>query len=201
MHWWQEQRARLLVKRDVAPRAAAAGHKTDAFAVRDPGFAKQWHLHDSAMSINVQPVWDSGHFGKGVLVTIVDDGLQFIHPDLAANWRADASYDFNDDDPDVTPDPRIDDHGTSAAGACCGVNVSASARRAPRALERAARARVTSAFASAEHGDCTLVARELLRRRRCAASASDDSHCVSSASAAEFQKPKPQTTCRFLRFA
>ena len=77
------------------------------------------------MSINVQPAWDGGILGKGVLVTIVDDGLQFVHPDLAANFRADASYDFNDDDPDVTPLNTIDDHGTSAAGACCGVNVCA----------------------------------------------------------------------------
>jgi kexin len=45
------------------------------------------------------------------------------HPDLAANFNAAGSYDFNDDDPDVTPHPSMDDHGTSAAGACCGVNV------------------------------------------------------------------------------
>ena len=123
VHWWQTQVARQLVKRDVAPRAVDA-HAAEAFVPRDPAYGRQWHLHDSAMSINVQPVWLTGNLGKGVLVTIVDDGLQFIHPDLAANWRADASYDFNDDDPDVTPDPRIDDHGTSAAGACCGVHVS-----------------------------------------------------------------------------
>jgi subtilisin family serine protease len=128
VEWWQEQRARQLVKRDVVvePQHQHIHHHVkdkEAYVVEDPGFPRQWHLHGSPMSVNVQPVWDSGIFGKGVLVSIIDDGLEYDHPDLAANWRADASYDFNDDDPDVIPNPTIDDHGTSAAGACCGVNV------------------------------------------------------------------------------
>ena len=69
---------------------------------------RQWHLHDARMSINVQPVWDgcaprrrrragrrrrsrSGVLGKGVLVTIVDDGLQVARARArarrAARWR------------------------------------------------------------------------------------------------------------------
>lgn len=132
VEWWEEQRARRLVKRDIPLRSNVdvdddnerrRSKDKETYAVNDPGFARQWHLHGAPMSVNVQPVWDSGILGKGVLVSIIDDGLQFDHPDLAANWRADASYDFNDDDPDVTPNPTIDDHGTSAAGACCGVNV------------------------------------------------------------------------------
>jgi hypothetical protein len=110
VHWFGEQRQRTLVKRS-------------GYVVRDPEFANQWHLQAAnAASLNVQRVWDAGVFGAGVVVCIVDDGLAFTHPDLSANFRADLSYDFNDDDPDVTPLPSIDDHGTSAAGACCAIH-------------------------------------------------------------------------------
>ncbi len=108
VRWWQAQTARPLAKRS-AP-----------FVVGDPEFRNQWHLQeDNAATLHVQRVWDAGVFGAGVVVSIIDDGLAFEHPDLRDAFRADLSYDFNDDDPDVTPQPNIDDHGTSAAGACC----------------------------------------------------------------------------------
>jgi subtilisin family serine protease len=105
VRWWQRQHARRLAKR--------------AFAVFDPEFKNQWHLRSGAASVNAQSAWDGGALGADVTVCIVDDGLQMTHPDLQASFREELSYDFNDDDPDVTPDPAIDDHGTSAAGACC----------------------------------------------------------------------------------
>ncbi len=107
VRWWERQRARLLVKRG------------GAYRVFDPEFKNQWHLQAGPASINVQSVWDAGLLGSGVVVCIVDDGLQMTHPDLSESFEEELSYDFNDDDPDVTPSPSIDDHGTSAAGACC----------------------------------------------------------------------------------
>jgi len=61
-------------------------------------------------------VWQSGITGRGVVIGVVDDGLEYTHPDLADNYRRDASYDFNNDDADPFPDTSSDDHGTSAAG-------------------------------------------------------------------------------------
>lgn len=36
--------------------------------------------------MNVQPAWQEGISGKGVVVTILDDGLEKSHPDLIKNY-------------------------------------------------------------------------------------------------------------------
>ncbi|KAI1230577.1 hypothetical protein IHE44_0010043 [Lamprotornis superbus] len=48
-----------------------------------------------------------GYTGLGVVLTVLDDGLEKDHPDLAANYDPLASYDFNSNDPD--PQPRYSD--------------------------------------------------------------------------------------------
>ena len=46
-----------------------------------------------------------GVFGDGVHVSVVDDGLQYTHPDLMENYDQRGSWDWNDQDSDVTPHP------------------------------------------------------------------------------------------------
>ena len=36
--------------------------------------------------MNVGPAWQKGYTGKGVVVSILDDGIQTNHPDLAQNY-------------------------------------------------------------------------------------------------------------------
>lgn len=36
--------------------------------------------------MNVMPAWKEGITGKGVVVTILDDGLETDHPDLERNY-------------------------------------------------------------------------------------------------------------------
>lgn len=36
--------------------------------------------------MNVIPAWKEGYNGSGVVVTILDDGLETDHPDLAQNY-------------------------------------------------------------------------------------------------------------------
>lgn len=36
--------------------------------------------------MNVIPAWQDGVTGKGIVVTILDDGLESDHPDLAQNY-------------------------------------------------------------------------------------------------------------------
>jgi subtilisin family serine protease len=92
----------------------------------DPWFPKQWYLLNTGQASglagldhNVVPVWKLGLSGKGVVVSILDDGLEHNHPDLKDNYDPEASHDFNSNDPDPQPRPTWNNenrHGTRCAG-------------------------------------------------------------------------------------
>ena len=65
--------------------------------------------------INVAPVWRKNITGRGVVVTILDDGIEYTHPDLQNNYESRASWDFNNHDNDPLPrysKDNINKHGT-----------------------------------------------------------------------------------------
>lgn len=39
--------------------------------------------HNDGEDIRVYPAWNTGLTGRGVVVTVVDDGLEHLHPDLS----------------------------------------------------------------------------------------------------------------------
>jgi len=88
----------------------------------DPLYPDQWHLADA----NVQTAWNAGYTGAGVTIAVVDDGFQYTHPDLAAQYVPAASWDFNGPpgfvgtypgDSDPSPYASNGDfHGTAVAG-------------------------------------------------------------------------------------
>ncbi|XP_069960636.1 furin-like protease 1, isoforms 1/1-X/2 isoform X3 [Cherax quadricarinatus] len=88
--------------------------------MNDPKWPQMWYLNrGGSLDMNVQAAWAEGVTGKGVVVTILDDGLEKDHPDLIKNYDPNASYDVNSHDPD--PMPRYDlvdsnRHGTRCAG-------------------------------------------------------------------------------------
>lgn len=92
-------------------------------AAPDPLYGDQWHLRNSGQSvgllvaedINVEPVWDDGIKGNGLLLVVVDDGLELAHEDLAANIAPGKSWDYQQSDADPTP-PSTNSHGTQVAG-------------------------------------------------------------------------------------
>lgn len=98
----------------------------------DPLFSQQWTLRNTGQNgatagadINVTSVWDS-YKGTGILVGVIDDGLLYTHPDLAANANTAIHYDYRDNDNDPKPEgtagvnaegsPNADSHGTATAG-------------------------------------------------------------------------------------
>ena len=118
--WFEQQVARQQSKR----------------VITDPSYSSQWHLADA----NVQAAWTAGYTGNGVTIAVVDDGLQYTHPDLSAQYVPAGSWDFNGnytyptvvEDSDPLPiAAKLDYHGTAAAGvaaanddgASCGVGV------------------------------------------------------------------------------
>jgi len=86
----------------------------------DPMLSAQWFLNgggSGGADMNVKPAWDKGYSGKGVVVSILDDGIQHNHPDLAQNYDKFASTDINDSDQDPMPQDNGDNkHGTRCAG-------------------------------------------------------------------------------------
>ena len=92
--------------------------QTPRFIPNDPRFGDQWNLQNTGQNgglvgadANITSVWDN-YKGDGVLIGIVDDGVTPLHEDLAPNYVATDSFDFNNND----PDPSGGSHGTSVAG-------------------------------------------------------------------------------------
>jgi subtilisin family serine protease len=97
----------------------------------DPLFAQQWHLE----AAGVPGAWRDadGPRGAGVLISIVDDGLAYAHPDLAPRYVAAASRDVNGRRADPLPQNGAT-HGSEAAGvAAAAENTACGVGAAPRA--------------------------------------------------------------------
>ena len=55
----------------------------------DPQYSKQWHLHNTrekGHDINTTGIWRHNISGKGVVVAVVDDGVERGNSDLTANF-------------------------------------------------------------------------------------------------------------------
>ena len=87
----------------------------------DTKFSQQWHLRNtgqgggtSGEDVNITGSWNS-YDGTGVLIAIVDDGLDTDHDDLSPNYQNSMDYDYCGNDGNPNPS-SWDAHGTAAAG-------------------------------------------------------------------------------------
>ncbi|HJQ81821.1 MAG TPA: S8 family serine peptidase, partial [Lacipirellulaceae bacterium] len=112
------------VSQNFAPRALP----------NDPLFPSQWHLLNTGQEVgnpdfqhlfgvpgedmNVVPVWNMGYTGEGVLVAVIDTGVQINHPDLIGNIHP--TLRFNAITGTNNPSPSLFEpgapHGTAVAG-------------------------------------------------------------------------------------
>lgn len=104
----------------------------------DPLYKYQWHLKNTGQTvgvtvpaikgedIDVQRVWEDDNLtGKGIVVAIIDEGVDLFHPDLKDNVDTTLSYNYHTGKNNATPvrynresgsgyyDPS---HGTAVAG-------------------------------------------------------------------------------------
>ncbi|XP_065672531.1 proprotein convertase subtilisin/kexin type 6 isoform X3 [Hydra vulgaris] len=113
--WAQQQELKIRVKRSIS--------------FNDVWWRKQWYLYRQdddyfGHDLNLLPVWRRGITGKGVVISILDDGIEHTHPELKGNYDSRASFDFNSNDTDPSPRSnwREDNrHGTRCAGVAAAV--------------------------------------------------------------------------------
>ncbi|VDM13742.1 unnamed protein product, partial [Wuchereria bancrofti] len=145
--WVEQQRIHKRFKRDYSIETSIATlndtNYNNKIFFNDPFWSQQWNLK-SSRTINGQPIsmhvikaWELGYTGKGVVVTILDDGMQHNHTDIIRNYDPHASYDLNDNDPDPMPKfNKMNRHGTRCAGeivmtpnnSFCGVGIAYNAK-------------------------------------------------------------------------
>lgn len=148
MHFFPNFKRGKVFKSSTAPLLALLGFAALAaaqtpFAPNDPyfhsgtahgteaGYYGQWHLvnqmpvssRNVGQDVNILPVWQRGITGAGVIIGIVDDGLQGNHPDFIDKFQNAFSWDFGKTSEENLaesfrggPVGAIDRHGTSVGG-------------------------------------------------------------------------------------
>ncbi|UJR15817.1 hypothetical protein I4U23_002746 [Adineta vaga] len=121
VQWAESQVAKIRRKRD--------------YQFSDPEWNNMWYLAvfiqirnsktSSLPDLNVTGAWQMGYTGRGRVVTFLDDGLEFEHPDLQENYDPEASTDINGNDND--PSPRYEQSDENKHGTRCAGEVSAKA--------------------------------------------------------------------------
>lgn len=95
----------------------------------DPQYSNQWHYHNTGQQsgttdadIDLPEAWEIEKGLSAVVVAIIDGGIQFNHPDLAANMWQNGSghYGYNFVAGSTTIEPH--NHGTHVAGTVASVN-------------------------------------------------------------------------------
>jgi len=95
------------------------------------GYYGQWHLinqmplsaKNAGLDVNIQGAWARGLTGEGVIIGIIDDGVQGEHPDLKDAFLKQYSWDYSKSLEENlanplrgAPDLPGQNHGTSVAG-------------------------------------------------------------------------------------
>ncbi|CAH1799660.1 unnamed protein product [Owenia fusiformis] len=100
---------------------------------KDPFYSDMWYITNLGQTggtvgrdINVVKAWKRGYTGKGVVVSVLDDGLDHTHKDLKKNYDAEASADFNDEE-DTKQDPTPQKNGANSHGTRCAGEIAAEA--------------------------------------------------------------------------
>ncbi|XP_056300760.1 neuroendocrine convertase 1-like [Pseudoliparis swirei] len=126
--------------------SASDRQRDQSLTFNDPLWPMQWELfaqgeyNSSGVDLNVMPVWMNNVTGDGVVVSIIDDGVDHTNKDLKRNFEALASFDLHASH-GLSHDPMPErdgesSHGTRCAGevameannSYCGVGVAFNAR-------------------------------------------------------------------------
>uniref|UniRef100_A0A8B9LZ52 Proprotein convertase subtilisin/kexin type 6 n=1 Tax=Astyanax mexicanus TaxID=7994 RepID=A0A8B9LZ52_ASTMX len=88
--WVQQQVVKSRVKR-------YARSDPNFIYFNDPKWSNMWYIHCSDNSrcrseMNILAAWQRGYTGRNIVITILDDGIERNHPDLALNYVSTPSF-------------------------------------------------------------------------------------------------------------
>ncbi len=136
----------------AVPLGASAAAPAAAAVFNDPYLSKQWHYINTGnraiaqtarvgADIDVEEAWKLTGGDRRIVVAVVDEGVKYTHPDLAANMWSNADeandgrdtdgngyaddlygYNFVDRGPVTWDKPEDSGHGTHVAGTVAAVN-------------------------------------------------------------------------------
>lgn len=87
-------------------------------------FISQWQFNNPAhpgVDLNVTDVWEE-FTGKGVKVAVIDNGVEYTHPELAHSYMPEYGYDGQLGISDPAPKSAHDNHGTQCSSMIVGAN-------------------------------------------------------------------------------
>jgi len=128
--------------------------------INDALFGNQWYLKyqnqhgPNGYDVNVVSSWDKGYKGSGIVVQVVDDGIQTNHPDLSPNYLSTFSYNAINNTTNPSHTSADHSHGTSVAGVIAARDNSIGVRGvAPRASISAYNLLGQGSFTAAQASD------------------------------------------------
>lgn len=105
---------------------------------RRAAFPQQWHLKRTTIGgrvidqhANVEAAWALSE-GQGIVIAVIDDGVDLSHPEFAGSWKVVAPRDVTRGTDGPTPG-NGDHHGTACAGVACANGTHGASGVAPRA--------------------------------------------------------------------
>jgi subtilisin family serine protease len=131
MQWHALQAASMNGTIDAVARALPTDpYFPTAANPKEPG---QWHLWNTGQlvtqpefdnelygvpgeDINVIGAWNLGYTGEGVIVAVLDDGIQWTHPDLFGNTSPEFAFNAFNGTNNALPSLLAPSHGTAVAG-------------------------------------------------------------------------------------
>jgi subtilisin family serine protease len=87
----------------------------------DPNYSLQWHLNNTGQlggtpgdDVDAQKAWDTSTGSSDVIAAVIDTGVQYTHPDLAANMWLNTA--------ECNGTPGVDDDGNGYVDDCHGID-------------------------------------------------------------------------------
>jgi len=89
------------------------------FVIGATSWFGQWHLNNTASpgrDINIVPAWNANWTGAGVIAAVCDDCIEPTHEDIAPNYDATDSWNYETLNNNPAPGYAADGHGASTSG-------------------------------------------------------------------------------------